>query len=154
MYRKSGPADGLWIGEHHGWDDLVGYGGPYLFRMPGFAILARYELGSNNYDQKSEKVVFRIGGVYLKTLQPKHLPESRWDYYIEITWWLIILLLGVLPVIRVVLILRAWSRRRKAGFCVKCGYDLRATPDRCPECGTPRPTRGNRNGDACAGQSR
>jgi hypothetical protein len=46
--------------------------------------------------------------------------------------WLALALTAVLPVRRHLLA----RRRDRVGHCVNCGYDLRATPDRCPECGT------------------
>jgi hypothetical protein len=59
----------------------------------------------------------------------------RTSQYLALDWWLLTVAFALLPLAR-------WRTRRKArrlrgaGRCANCGYDLRATPDRCLECGT------------------
>ena len=55
---------------------------------------------------------------------------------IAVWHWLACLIL-IVPVAcaQLLRLSRRWKPRR-AGTCRNCGYDLRATPDHCPECGT------------------
>ena len=53
----------------------------------------------------------------------------------EVPFWTLAAPFAVLPLARVGRNFRA-ARRTRSGLCPACGYDLRATPGRCPECGT------------------
>ena len=61
------------------------------------------------------------------------------------SWWIaaspvnLMMALAVLPLIAYVRVRRSFrlrGKRMRDDLCTRCGYDLRATPDRCPECGT------------------
>jgi hypothetical protein len=60
--------------------------------------------------------------------------EIRYRYVVFPLWGVV-----VLSGVPVVLFVRRSLRRRfrsKSGLCVACGYDLRASAECCPECGT------------------
>jgi hypothetical protein len=63
----------------------------------------------------------------------KGVPATRTRLLVVPHWWLV-LLTALTPALLARRTLRV-RRRRNRRLCPTCGYDLRATPGRCPECG-------------------
>jgi hypothetical protein len=99
----------------------------------------------------------RLGFEYLDGKQGPFFTKEGRQFFIRvrsqtIPYWFVLMLAGScatlfwLPAYR-----RRVRRVRTArGLCPRCGYDLRATPERCPECGTAAGTPSSSSGQAAA----
>jgi hypothetical protein len=80
-----------------------------------------------------------------KTFAYKPLPGTygnHAEFWIPLGWPLFVT--SIFPLLCASRLTRSQIAKRrlaKAGLCCICGYDLRATPERCPECGTPAPAK-------------
>jgi hypothetical protein len=65
----------------------------------------------------------------------KHLYEIGTCEGISISIWLVAGACALTPIFWSASAILRLKRQSNAGLCKTCGYDLRATPERCPECG-------------------
>jgi hypothetical protein len=80
--------------------------------------------------------------VWLRWNTNQPIPDGSMRYdAIFVAYWFPFVLLMIVPVIWANLYNRALIRRLRyrRGLCGYCGYDLRASKERCPECGTAIP---------------
>jgi hypothetical protein len=84
--------------------------------------------------------VHTFGGGFVYATQadvPSSAPRS---HVLQLPFWSAVTLASILPLIWLLRQRRYARRRHRAAnnLCLACGYDLRHSPDRCPECGEAR----------------
>ncbi len=72
--------------------------------------------------------------------QPVYVGNQRdFGTLVSAPMWALLLLFGVFPVAHLLMAYRK-MKRKPAGLCPTCGYDLRASAGCCPECGRADPS--------------
>ncbi len=100
---------------------------PKKVLRPEFAGLRSHGFRGSKTNWKIEH--YRIATV----IRPGGVTTSATD--VRIPLWLPTCILAALSFFLLLPPLHRRRKREKLGLCLKCGYDLRASKDRCPECG-------------------
>lgn len=121
-----------------------------VLRMPGQSPLPYYPLVGHvwrdselttsnsvrwNYDVRRLNNGYQFLGFSIRTIFWRNGGVNR---SVHIPCWFVTLVFWTPPALWLLQMCRAWRRRcrrERLGLCPACGYDLRATKDRCPECG-------------------
>jgi hypothetical protein len=116
---------------------------------PAFWSYVRLGRGRVGWDRPRVRSVWnRLGFYAIRNDFMSSFADHREKGFV-LPAWLAVAAFAVLPALRAFQMIRA-RRRFAEGCCPSCGYDLRATPDRCPECGLviARPTGPSPRGSA------
>jgi hypothetical protein len=114
-----------------------------LERADGFSLGSGPREGARIYSEDialARRRPTRLGFAFEKqvaTLTYDHTaqtPPVRTTWAVVVPHWSLVSITALVPMGR--LLVRTRTRRSAAGLCRNCGYDLRATPEKCPECGT------------------
>ena len=134
---------GMWIRSCRTQDHFIRYypGGSLFVESDGCSILIWHDpnpfkaklLGYPGwtYERWSVRRSNELWGHFDVTV------DRRGGISLRIPYWFICIVFCVVPT-AVLLTFRARRRasRRQRGLCASCGYDLRASTERCPECGS------------------
>jgi hypothetical protein len=131
---KDGLHFGRWTGANPGTGARAPSGGGYPRLVPdlpqAFLLLLQQDL-------RGVDVHRRYGPFEVQWRHPTPVLDGReWSYGLVVPLWAIVIACLPLPAVRLMCWRRRGRTRRRLGSCSRCGYDLRATPGRCPECGT------------------
>jgi hypothetical protein len=137
----------LWVRSYRTFDRL------YQQRSHGESFEIRTTRGSNQ--QRSHAASFEIRTIRGSIeVSDRPLFSGNETYIVSFPLWLPCLLFAISSTCWVLAPSRRRAKRRRLGLCPTCSYDLRATPDRCPECGTPSGTPSTTSGQAAAASQR
>jgi hypothetical protein len=132
-YRWMGGVS-LTVGQLGFWTTVDG-GSAARMRGWRWSDTSRVDFDSTPFTKQS----FDLHALRFRLVHEPLSPAGSGHYVLlQLPLWLVSPVLALLSSLFVHRRVRA-RRRVGANLCSQCGYDLRATPDRCPECGTVPP---------------